>query len=123
MEQERKWNVDELLAYFDEMTRRVYQDARSRPRTVNIEQCKVLREVCDAATKIFGVEAEIKTYPVFTSGDVVVTVRVIEFGPEKISELKSALEHCTALSIAPLTNGCMEVGLTVPGVFNPAEEE
>lgn len=110
-----------LLEVIDESIRRVMMDARNEKRSVNKKQFEVLQNVCKILSDIIGGDARVSLYPVFSAGYITVKVPSVNFSTEKISGLKSILNQCTVLSAEPLTNGSVEIGVTIPDVFCPAE--
>lgn len=112
-------NKRPLMEVLDESFRRIFQEAKSRDRVVNAKQREVLDRVCESIANVFGCEAKVTLYPVFTSGGVVARLRTADASGEKVTELKSALSFCNTLSIETLANGEIEIGVTVPGVFEP----
>ena len=111
-----------LIEVLDDAIKKAIQDAKLEDRTVDQKQFLVLRQVCDTLTDLIGGGPEITLHPAFSAGYVAIKVSNIRLSSERVSALREALEQCTALSIEPLANGTIEVGVTVPGVFSPETE-
>lgn len=113
-ENEPKRPLTEIL---DDAIKKAVQDARLEDRSVDQKQYLVLRQVCDTLTGLIGGEPQITLHPAFSAGYVTVKVSDIRLSADEISDLRMTLERCTALSIEPLANGNIEIGVTVPDVF------
>ncbi len=110
-----------LMEALEDSFKNVLQSAKFEDRTVNQAQYMVLREVCDTLTTLIGGEPKITLHPAFSAGYITIKVSDLSLNTDEITTLRSKLEKCSALSIEPLTNGNIEIGVTVPGVFYPLE--
>ena len=111
-----------LTEVLDDAIKRAVQDARLEDRTVDQKQYLVLLQVCETLANLIGGEPQITLHPAFSAGYITIKVSDVHLSADKVSDLKTALERCTALSIEPLANGNIEVGITIPDVFCPETE-
>lgn len=108
-----------LLETLDESIKRVLQDAKFEDRSVNEEQFQVLMEVYNTLAGLIEGDKEVTLHPAFSAGYVTIKVSDVKLDTAEVTTLRAALANCTALSIEPLANGNVEIGVTVPDVFSP----
>lgn len=108
-----------LLETLDESIKRVLQDAKFEDRSVDEEQFQVLMEVYNTLAGLIEGDKEVTLHPAFSAGYVTIKVSDVKLDTAKVTTLRAALANCTALSIEPLANGNVEIGVTVPDVFSP----
>lgn len=106
-----------LIEVLEDSIKRALQEANLEDKSVDQKQFLVLQEVYKTLTDLTGGESQVTLHPAFSAGYVAIKVSNVRLSAEKISTLRDAFEQCTALSIEPLANGNIEVGVTVPGVF------
>jgi len=94
-------------------------------KEVDNERLLDLIEVKTQMEFLFGDCAEITTKlrPAFDTGSVKVSAEVINLDAEKIATLRSILKECETLSMEPLTNGKIDLAVTVVGLFKDKEPE
>lgn len=119
MPTERNESKRPRLETLDESIKRVLQDAKFEDRTVNQAQYNVLKVAYESISTMIGGKARINLHPAFSSGGVILVTEAVSLSADEVSKLRSILSECTALSIEPLTNGNVEIGVTVPNVFFP----
>ena len=108
-----------LLETLDESIKRVLQDAKFEERSVDEEQFQVLMEVYNTLAGFIEGDKEVTLHPAFSAGYVTIKVSDVKLDTAEVTTLRAALANCTALSIEPLSNGNVEIGVTVPDVFSP----
>lgn len=108
-----------LLETLDESIKRVLQDAKFEDRSVDEEQFQVLMEVYNTLAGLIEGNKEVTLHPAFSAGYVTIKVSDVKLDTAEVTTLRAALANCTALSIEPLANGNVEIGVTVPDVFSP----
>ena len=108
-----------LLETLDESIKRVLQDAKFEERSVDEEQFQVLMEVYNTLAGLIEGDKEVTLDPAFSAGYVTIKVSDVKLDTAEVTTLRAALANCTALSIEPLSNGNVEIGVTVPDVFSP----
>lgn len=108
-----------LMEVLDDAIKNAMQNASFKDRTINLERYKVLTTVCESLTGILGGEFRVNLHPAFSAGGMTVTVEDISLSADEVSKLRTVLAECSTLSIEPLTNGNLELGVTVPDVFDP----
>lgn len=108
-----------LLETLDESIKRVLQDAKFEERSVDEEQFQVLMEVYNTLAGLIEGDKEVTLHPAFSAGYVTIKVSDVKLDTAEVTTLRAALANCTALSIEPLANGNVEIGVTVPDVFSP----
>mgnify|MGYP000114172817 FL=1 len=108
-----------LLETLDESIKRVLQDAKFEERSVDEEQFQVLMEVYNTLAGLIEGDKEVTLHPAFSAGYVTIKVSDVKLDTAEVTTLRAALANCTALSIEPLSNGNVEIGVTVPDVFSP----
>lgn len=108
-----------LLETLDESIKRVLQDAKFEERSVDEEQFQVLMEVYNTLAGLIEGDKEVTLHPAFSAGYVTIKVSDVKLDTAEVTTLRAALANCTALSIEPLANGNIEIGVTVPDVFSP----
>ncbi len=108
-----------LLETLDESIKRVLQDAKFEDRSVDEEQFQVLMEVYNTLAGLIEGDKEVTLHPAFSAGYVTIKVSDVKLDTAEVTTLRAALANCTALSIEPLANGNVEIGVTVPDVFSP----
>lgn len=108
-----------LLETLDESIKRVLQDAKFEDRSVDEEQFQVLMEVYNTLAGLIEGDKEVTLHPAFSAGYVTIKVSDVKLDTAEVTTLRAALANCTALSIEPLANGNVEIGVTVPDVFLP----
>ena len=108
-----------LLETLDESNKRVLQDAKFEDRSVDEEQFQVLMEVYNTLAGLIEGDKEVTLHPAFSAGYVTIKVSDVKLDTAEVTTLRAALANCTALSIEPLANGNVEIGVTVPDVFSP----
>lgn len=108
-----------LLETLDESIKRVLQDAKFEDRSVDEEQFQVLMEVYNTLAGLIEGDKEVTLHPAFSAGYVTIKVSDVKLDTAEVTTLRAALANCTALSIEPLANGNIEIGVTVPDVFSP----
>lgn len=111
-----------LLETLDESIKRVLQDAKFEDRSVDEEQFQVLMEVYNTLAGLIEGDKEVTLHPAFSAGYVTIKVSDVKLDTAEVTTLRAALVNCTALSIEPLANGNVEIGVTVPDVFSPLAE-
>lgn len=107
-----------LLETLDESIKRVLQDAKFEDRSVDEEQFQVLMEVYNTLAGLIEGDKEVTLHPAFSAGYVTIKVSDVKLDTAEVTTLRAALANCTALSIEPLANGNVEIGVTVPNVFS-----
>lgn len=110
-----------LMEVLDDAIRNAVQSANFEDRIVNQKQYMVLQDVYETLSKLIGGEAGITLHPAFSAGYITIKVSDVQLSTTEVSTLRSALEKCTAMSVEPITNGNLEIGVTVPNVFDPLE--
>lgn len=108
-----------LLETLDESIKRVLRDAKFEERSVDEEQFQVLMEVYNTLAGLIEGDKEVTLHPAFSAGYVTIKVSDVKLDTAEVTTLRAALANCTALSIEPLANGNVEIGVTVPDVFSP----
>lgn len=108
-----------LLETLDESIKRVLQDAKFEDRSVDEEQFQVLMEIYNTLAGLIEGDKEVTLHPAFSAGYVTIKVSDVKLDTAEVTTLRAALANCTALSIEPLANGNVEIGVTVPDVFSP----
>lgn len=108
-----------LFETLDESIKRVLQDAKFEDRSVDEEQFQVLMEVYNTLAGLIEGDKEVTLHPAFSAGYVTIKVSDVKLDTAEVTTLRAALANCTALSIEPLANGNVEIGVTVPDVFSP----
>ena len=108
-----------LLETLGESIKRVLQDAKFEERSVDEEQFQVLMEVYNTLAGLIEGDKEVTLHPAFSAGYVTIKVSDVKLDTAEVTTLRAALANCTALSIEPLANGNIEIGVTVPDVFSP----
>lgn len=108
-----------LLEALDDSIRRVLQDAKFEDRSVDEEQFQVLMDVYTTLADLLEGDKEVTLHPAFSAGYVTIKVSDVRLDTAEVATLRAALVSCTALSIEPLANGNVEIGVTVPNVFSP----
>lgn len=103
----------------DDSMKRVLQGAKLEDRSVDEEQFQILMDVYETLTGLIKGDNQITLHPAFSAGYVTIKVSDVKLDTAEVSTLRDALASCTALSIEPLANGSVEVGVTVPNVFSP----
>lgn len=111
-----------LLDVLDEEIKRAMQSASHQARVVNPAQYEVLVRIYGAIVNLIGDEGQINLHPAFNSGGVKITTEAVSLSGDEVSKLREALSECNTLSIEPLVNGNIEIGVTVPDVFYPPED-
>ena len=115
-ENEAKRPLEQVL---DDAIKNALMELDSEERTVNQQQLFVLSEVYATLTEMFGAKSQVRLYPSFCAGCVIVKVDAVELNADEISTLQNAFEKCAAVSIDPLVSGEVEIGVTVPYVYLP----
>ena len=108
-----------LLETLDESIKRVLQDAKFEERSVDEEQFQVLMEVYNTLAGLIEGDKEVTLHPAFSAGYVTIKVSDVKLDTAEVTTLRAALANCTALSIELLSNGNVEIGVTVPDLFSP----
>lgn len=111
-----------LMDTLDDSIKRVLQGAKLEDRSVDEKQFQILMNVYETLTELIEGANQITLHPAFSAGYVTIKASDIRLGTVEVSTLRTALMSCTALSIEPLANGSVEVGVTVPNVFLPLNE-
>lgn len=111
-----------LLEVLDDAIKNAMQSASLEERAINQIQYEVLESVYESVTDLIGGEARINLRPIFTSGGVSVVTEAVNLSSDEVSRLRTVLSECSTLSIETLDNGNLEIGVTVPNVFCPAED-
>lgn len=106
----------------DEALARVMQSARFEDRTVNMEQFQVLQEVCKTIADMVGGAAVIGLHPAFSGGCVTARVTGVRLDEDEVRALRSVLEKCSVFAVDTFVNGDIEIGVTVPNVFEPLSD-
>ena len=112
-----------LLETLDDSIKRVLQDAKFEDRSVDEEQFQVLMDVyATLAGLIVDGDKKVTLHPAFSAGYVTIKVSDVKLDTAEVATLRTTLANCTALSIEPLANRNIEIGVTIPNVFYPLEE-
>lgn len=111
-----------LMETLDDSMKRVLQGAKLEDRSVDEEQFQILMNVYETLTGLIEGDNQVTLHPAFSAGYVTIKVSDVKLDTAEVSTLRAALASCTALSIEPLANGSVEVGVTVPNVFSPLNE-
>lgn len=107
-----------LMEVLDEEIKGVVQKAKFKDRTLNPAQYEISEAVYETLSGLVGGEARIDLHPAFSAEGVSIVTGSVSLNEGEVSILRTALAECNTLSIEPLTNGDVEIGVTVPGVFD-----
>lgn len=120
---EEKESKRPLMDTLDDSIKRVLQGAKLEDRSVDEGQFQILMDVYETLTELIDGDKQVTLHPAFSAGYITIKVSDVKLDTAEVSKLRAALMNCTALSIEPLANGSVEVGVTVPNVFLPLNEE
>lgn len=120
---EEKESRRPLMDTLDDSIKRVLQGAKLEDRSVDEGQFQILMDVYETLTELIDGDKQVTLHPAFSAGYITIKVSDVKLDTAEVSKLRAALMNCTALSIEPLANGSVEVGVTVPNVFLPLNEE
>ena len=109
----------EFFDLFANLLRETGQEAAIKNREIDPERYQILNRAYEEFSSLAGdgADVKIKLHPSHARGAVVLRVEDLELSKEQLQQLKDVIKDCATFAIDPLTNGKIDISVTVNHVF------
>ena len=107
--------VQNIMDKLSDSYKRLSQEAKNRE--LDPQRAKVLNKVAYKMSILFDTDAKIQYHHPFNSAGIRIEVPAFELDSKQGERFMEILSDCSTLSISPLINGNISIGVTVNKVF------